>query len=458
MKTAIAKSDMNGAREAFFQMPASGQNESLTRYLAFKLALIADDYDLAIESLNIIVNKAHQDHKFLYACVLDAQQSNMRHIAVVALQAIFDKQLPDVNLPSLLRCIARLLIGELDGEDRRPDEVMDELVGVFESVAVNTKALRQGGDDQYRAEIHWWSKNAYSVSLQRCADIHPEHLVRLLRTCTKLIDCLPNDAGIMHQDDMWKRKALCHFLLTTALVVLGRSNEQGSEYSLQCYLQARQEIQAFWSTRQKLAKAVPDEIQHKTFELLKFDLECILQLQQWDQLDAILKACLDLDVVDRWDTLADIVLIIHQKSGVGGLDEQAHARMAELLERVINDTWRKDRDLTKAFRWLRLAYSMDLTDGTGDLALKLLKQAAGMAKRGYEKGDDSVPDRELQWISTTAFNRAVDFLSSGQPNEAEIWIDGALELARYAADNGGLHANLTDKREQAMNRAKESMA
>lgn len=52
--------------------------------------------------------------------------------------------------------------------------------------------------------------------------------------------------------------------------------------------------------------------------MLKFDLEGVLRLQSWEDLDGALQTCLDLGDVDRWDTLADLVIVIHDQTlGMG---------------------------------------------------------------------------------------------------------------------------------------------
>lgn len=454
MTMAITKGDFDSAREAFYQMPNTAQDESASRYLAFKLGLRSEDYELAFGSLQAVMNCADRDPTFLYACVLDAQQSGMRTIAVAALQAILDKQPARIHLPSLLRCTARLLVGELDAKETVDDEAMEKLVCVFENAAGSTQAMKGGNEEQWRSEIQWWSKNAYNLALRFCGYIHPQHLVRLLGVCNKFIECDPDDAGPMHQDSLKARKALSHFLSATALIVLGRSADEGSEYSLQCYLHARREIEAFKAMQVDTGDSEePQERKRRLFELLKFDLECIFKLQQWDQLDAALQACLNLEDHDRWDTLADIVLIIHEQTGAIGLHESASGHMVELLQRIINETWQIDRDIVKASQWLRLSFTVDLSEGSGEFALKLLQQAAGMAKKasGGDK-DKMFPETELQWLSITAFNKAVDLLASDIAETAKVWIDAALDLARYADDNGALHANLTSKRELAMTR------
>lgn len=449
MSVALARNDLTRAREAFYQMSHAGQNESMTRYLAFKLALMYSDYELAKESLATIVKHAKSDQSFLYACVLEAQRSEMRPVAIAALQALLDIQPAGVHFSSLLRCTARLLVGQLDEHSQSTEGCMEEVLQVFENAAANITTLRLDKNDEWRAEMQWWSKSSFNVALRHCTEIHPEALARMLTVCTRFIDCYLSDVDVGNEDGMRHRKTICHFISASALIVLGRASDEGSEYNLQCYLQARAEIEAFKLSRRKASESATDDMHSKTFELLKFDLECVLNLQQWDQLDAALQSCLNYEHVDRWDTLADLVLITHSKTSALGINDRANTSMAALLQRIINDTWRKDRDIVKASRWLRLSISMDLNDGTGDFALKLLDQAVNMAKKGYHSNHTIFPETELQWLSSTAFNKAVDLLSVDRRDDAEVWISGALELARYAADNGALHAYLTYMHEQA---------
>lgn len=455
MTMAMAKSEWEAAREAFFQMPPATKNENLTRYVVFKLALHSNDYELALESLNVISKQAKNDPTHLYACVLEAQQSQMRPIAVAALQAVLDKEPSTTHLPTLLRCTTRLLIGELNTAERdQLDEVMIQVVQSFENAASTIAELKKRSGEKWRAEVQWWSKNAYNLALRWCENIDLELLVRLLDASITFIDSHPTDGGMMHQSDLKKRKALCHFLTTTALIGLARTGEEGSESSLQAYLQARHQIDAFDTLLPELADDDCNNLKMKSFEVLKFDLECILHLRHWDQLDGVLQACLDFQDVEEWDTLADIVLIIRQNTQE--LDDIAKEKMNKLLDRIINETWQRGKDIEKASRWLRVSFSLDIADSTGEFALKLLHQAAGMAEKALERRNTEVgalyPETELQWLATTAYNKAVDLLSSGRRDEIMRWIDGALELAWCADDNGALHGNLSGRRELLLER------
>ena len=388
---AMDRGDLNGAREALYRLPVVAQNESVSRYLAFKLAIRSDDYDLAMQSLQVIISNTADEPTFLYACVLEAQKSGMRHVAVAALQALLDKQPPNVHLPSLLRCTARLLIGELETQGHLTDQAIEDIVRIFETAALNTQVLRSSNGDQAIREIEWWSKNTYNLALKLCGAIHPESLVRILAVCTKCVDSYPDKTGMAQRDGLSNRKAVCNFLGATALVVLGRSTQDDAEYSLQCYLRARQEITAFRSIHGRSVAIDDRKNQQRLFELLKLDLECILNLQQWNELEEALQRCLDFEGLDRWDRLADVVLILQRQADDNDIDSSANGRMAQVLARIINDTWQKERDIVKASRWLRLSFSADLTDGSGEFALKLLEQAAGMAKKASKGHGEAYP-------------------------------------------------------------------
>ena len=164
-----SRTDADTARMVFYQLSHPAQNEAMTRYLAYKLAILSNDRELASECLSILSKRTDSDHNYLYACVLDAQQSGNRPIAVASFHALAELQPRGLYLPALLRCTARLLAEELGNSSRALSEVTSELVRVFETAASDTKVFRQGFEEQWRAEIQWWSKNSFNIALQSCS-------------------------------------------------------------------------------------------------------------------------------------------------------------------------------------------------------------------------------------------------------------------------------------------------
>lgn len=456
--SALARDDLDAARQIYFSMPKNMQDESLTRYLCFKLALRSKDVDFATESLRLIVKSADRTPNLLFACVLDAQQSDLRQMATSALLSVLDRRSPGIHLPSLLRCTVRLLISEVEARARSLDEIMREVGHVFKTAAANTKDLRQGSDEQWRAEIQWWSKNAYNLALQFCGEMHPEQLTDLLQACTKFLSCYPIDGSLMLPKDINRRQMLCHFLCATAQLVLGRANPEDIASSLQCYVRVRQHIatfQALASDHNPITGNDDDDdsdsqaMLARAFELLKFDLEAILKLQQWDQLDASLQSILYFPASNCWESAIDLLFTIYDQATASGVDPALTARIPDVLQKCTNESWKQDKDIVKMARWLRLIFTLHQGSSSEAFARKILSQAAAIAKRGDEGRNDRYPADELAWLATTAFNKGVDLLAIEDDEGAALWIDGALEMARYADDEGGLHARLTASKNMA---------
>lgn len=465
MLTALTRDDFPAAKATFFQMPQSAQDDPLSRYLAYKVALRSTDYGWGTEHLEVILRGSDDDQTLLYACALEAQKSTSRTMAVAAMQAIIEKMPQALHLPTLLRCAVRLLITDMDQLERRPDECVAEVLRLFEIAASNLKHFKRGTDDQWRREITWWSKNGYNLALRLCSEIHPRLLVRLSKVTVSFLDHDPVDGKPSLQEEHMHRRLICHFLCATALVVLGRSGSDESEDVLQAYLEARREINEFFNLWRIPAKTELDSHQSlaRAFELHKLNLEAIFKLRQWQDIDSALSACLNFEGQGRWDRLADLVLLIHKQLTTfppveGG--RQHTPVITQLLQKIINETWKRDKDIVQVARWVRTTFSIDLAAadkgvGSGEVALKLLGQAASLARRGADGKNERYPDDELQFLASVAFNRGVDFSVAGTADMAGHWFESALEIARYAGDNGSLHACLMGKRAQAEKRLRD---
>lgn len=57
----------------------------------------------------------------------------------------------------------------------------------------------------------------------------------------------------------------------------------------------------------------------------------------------------------------------------------------------------------------------------------------------------SYPAEELEWLATTAFNRAIDFFCTSQDQPCRLWAEKALALSNLCEDGGALHEVLQQK-------------
>ncbi|QPC76062.1 hypothetical protein HYE68_006814 [Fusarium pseudograminearum] len=127
VRCAISCEDAESAYATFNAMPKDAQDEPLTRYLMFKVALMSWNHELGrqcIEYLGKMPDKS-QCQDIIYACVRDAQNAGDRMMTLETLKAAtetFDIEgASTTNLPSIFRCAIRL-INLIEGPQ---DEHMD---------------------------------------------------------------------------------------------------------------------------------------------------------------------------------------------------------------------------------------------------------------------------------------------------------------------------------------------
>jgi hypothetical protein len=61
----------------------------------------------------------------------------------------------------------------------------------------------------------------------------------------------------------------------------------------------------------KLGGGSQDDIISKHLQVVKLELEAVLKLKKWAELDDLFEQCWKYKTPDRYETLADLVLVIH---------------------------------------------------------------------------------------------------------------------------------------------------
>jgi hypothetical protein len=119
MLCALAENNFNDAREAFFLMSEHSQENPMSRYLLYKVALRSGDDALgknldrsgladmaATECLDVVSRASGTDKTLLYGCILEAQKVGYRKQAIKSFQELVNDESPapdGLHRPALLR-------------------------------------------------------------------------------------------------------------------------------------------------------------------------------------------------------------------------------------------------------------------------------------------------------------------------------------------------------------------
>jgi hypothetical protein len=138
---ALARKDISSAREIFGSMSTVAQNEPMTRFLMYKIALRSGEHELAADSLHIISSSSKKDSTLLYACCLDARDVGNKVTLLAALQLVLEKYdygaPKTIHLPSLLRITIGLTESILEESkasegSAEAEAIIDKLCKLFE--------------------------------------------------------------------------------------------------------------------------------------------------------------------------------------------------------------------------------------------------------------------------------------------------------------------------------------
>ncbi|KAI5240059.1 hypothetical protein E4T43_06366 [Aureobasidium subglaciale] len=456
MTVGLAKGDAASARKAYYQMPDSGKQAAMTQYLMYKIAL-----QEAAKSLEGVLKACSKStEKYLYACALEAQQIGDRRQFIVTMNTVleFYERSPSssIKLPVLLRCIVGSMETELNQGDMPLDAGLTELCKVFEAAMRHGISFKNADDDDsYVTELRWFACHSYNTALKYCSDMHPELLLRFMMASVALIDLLRQEND--KEDGLLNRLLLCRLLAASTLIVLARS-EDNIERALQLFLDARRQIEAFHLEYQKaiqsksLQPEVISDLEVKEFEMIKFDLEAIMRLENWNDLDKTLSMCLSPTHSNRLESAADLILHIHthitSSCQLSPSMSTLLAKIPSVMEKIINACYRNNKDITRLARWIRCLFQMCLSSNPA-LSLRCLDQAASIATKA-SVALEKYPQVEIEWLATTAFNHAVDLWFGNEDEgekEAGSWAQKALMLAGGigGVGVGGLHKVLQDK-------------
>ncbi|CAF3467386.1 unnamed protein product [Fusarium graminearum] len=418
--------ETDSAYAAFNTMPKDIQDEPLTRYLMFKVALMSWNHELGrqcIEYLGKMPDKS-QCRDIIYACVRDAQNAGDRMMTLETLKAAtetFDMEGASTsNLPSLFRCAIRLVHLIETPQDEDADgvpELAEDTCCMFERAAEHAKLDpkdEEGAKIFTVPELHWFRKNAYNIA------------------------CYPPDISSDDVSSIRLMTARCHFVIAAALISQARTEDEVDE-RLQRYLEVRYHISVFDTfftdhVRNNPKSGIYPDLLVKMSTLFVFDFESAVCLKQWDDSSEIVrKATICKDEI-MYKAMADCLLRSEAPGNVVYGTMRLIINEIYLLEGFDNER------LAKYIRCLFKAI-LPLDDR---LALQVIEQAVKVAREGSQV-QTPFPADDLDYIVAATFNHAIDISGRGDEGLCQQWALKALELAEYMDDGGDMRDSLRER-------------
>ncbi|SPJ87099.1 related to transcription factors [Fusarium torulosum] len=420
MLCAIACNDAETAHSAFHIMPKSIQDEPLTRYLMFKVALLNWDQNLGCQCITFLsrLTGKSQCRDILYACVKEAQNIGHRLLTLEALKAVAETFDADsswtINIPSVFRCTIRL-IHSIESQDSdstdHTTEFAEETCRIFEKAGETAELdpKDERGDKIFTVpELHWFRKNAYNI-------------------------------GVTNYDaDLRLMAARCHFVIAAALVSQARTEDRVDE-QLQDYLEARRHISEFETIFESYfgndtKSQVNRDLLAKLSTLFVFDFEIAICLKSWDDLGQIVRKARICKDETMYKAMGDCLL---RSEALGNV---VYSTMRLIINEIFSLEQFDNQRLAKYIRCMFQAV-LPLND---DLALQVVEQAVQIAREGSQM-QKPFPAEDLDWIIPTTFNHGIDILARGDQDLCQQWTLKALDLAEYVNDGGDMRDTLRER-------------
>ncbi|KAK2742812.1 hypothetical protein FQN57_005103 [Myotisia sp. PD_48] len=420
--------------------------DPMMQYLIFLAMLKNDNFELASKSFRSITRSVSAAPQYTISCMTEARaygkEPDLRNMLISMTDGTVQEKLNNQDCRQLLQCIIRSLLFEIDtvgGENLAP--VVERICGGFERLWAYSLQEQKCGTELHISDLEWISRNSYNLALKHCTKWEQQHTLRLLEISLKTTEIYPPDMGVEAIADLRIRGLMCNFLAAAVSIAQARI-QKNLELQVQSYVESRRYIQRFRAIFregfQQINSIHQVELLDKYRTLIAFDFEAALKLQHWDSFSDMFFEIEQLAEKRLFSALANIVL-----TALAPVDKLVD--IFQELIRIAEEGCTYSMD--ELSRWFRCLFQLALQHDSlfAQEVLSQVCQMANSADADKPEGESTYPDEELEWLSTTTYNRAIDFYLASDDTASHLWYQKALDLANLMKDNGSLSRILEEK-------------
>ncbi|PYI08552.1 hypothetical protein BO78DRAFT_310532, partial [Aspergillus sclerotiicarbonarius CBS 121057] len=322
--------------------------------------------------------------------------------------------------------VLHFLVTELEKSTWENKALLDEVVTILntEEVALNKANPDEPNNIFSVTELEWFAKTSYNIALKSAKPAHLEHFAEKCQ----------HQQGLKSNFSFSQHYFLCDFLKTVRII-----EDIHKETNITEKAKLYHEIH-------KITKHFREQINTHQTEISRTETEH----QEWLSKYRIILA-LDLEAsifLNDWTTVS---IIVEESSAI--IDEKLSSIFLDRIlrsEAPITDIVRTVKELIRTLhgspsphlnkthfrqtlpRYLRCLFQLSLDAADYHLAESVLDQALVLARDRRPESSRSLylyPSDEIQWLSTVAFNRAVDFYLASADADCQRWAKKAITLA-----------------------------
>ncbi|PLB47814.1 hypothetical protein P170DRAFT_510559 [Aspergillus steynii IBT 23096] len=451
--------------DLFHKMPIQCQQSPSALFLMHKYALARKDFSEASAYLQNLCEQADQANAYLLPCMGEAMQMGQALQAAKILERILASSdgacFEAMNVKDLFQPVLHHLLIDIETCDNNEEELILQITFIFEAGVshaisntdrrqVTNPAINQAGkqnEAQFSPiQLEWLSHKSYNVALRTHKHSQPKLALQLLDISVKFAELHQQTLPPETQPSINQHILHCDFLL--ALITVSQARKAKTTPQKKKNHQKLTHLTNHFHTHiHPLLNTHSPKIQEWTPKyrtILSWGFEAVVSLHKWDDAASVIEKAGT--VTDG--KLASIFLdcLLRSEAPVKEM-----ARMVKLMIRTLhtspsasenNQTFRSTLP-----RYLRILFRLSLSAKDTPLAESVLDQALILAQEAHQSESDAsaglYPNDEIQWLSTVAFNRAVEFYRASRDEECRRWAGKAIALADLihgggAGELGGL--------------------